>query len=197
MSCPRLPTPPNFDAASPCVVKHGWLVNPLKGENILYVSERTSLLVPRLYAIYQQDDAKGRKCTYIVMEHIDGRTLSESWNALQPKAKEAITSQMRGSLDQPRCLPSSDSFGSLDNRPRYDGLFVTEQEQPAMNGPFKTDTEVIEALVLKLEQEGDSFPAEKSSYYRHIFRRMASPRSRMRTSKQITSCYAQMTELSS
>jgi hypothetical protein len=154
------------------VVKHGWVVNPIEGENILYVSERTSVPVPRVYAIYQQDDAEGRKCTYIVMEHVDGRALNECWDTLKLDAKEAVASQLRGCLDQLRALPSPNGFSNLDNGPLYDGLFLTEEEQPAINGPFKTETDITEALVLKLEQEGDSFPAEKASYYRHVLPRV-------------------------
>lgn len=150
------------------VVKYGWLVRPIEGENMLYISDKTSIPVPRVYAIYQKEDAERRTCTYIVMEHIDGQTLNERWSTLDFEAKAAIASQLRGFLDQLRRLPSPDSFGSLDNRPLYDALFLTEEEQPEINGPFKTEAEIAEALVLKLEREDDNFPAERASYYRHI-----------------------------
>jgi hypothetical protein len=154
------------------VVKHGWLVSPTEGGNMLYVSQNSSVPVPRVYAIYQQDDAEGRKCTYIVMEHVNGQALKECWHALKPDAKEAIASQLRGCLDQLRALPSPDSFSNLENGPLQDPVFLTDEEQPAINGPFKADAEIAEALVLKLEQEGDNFPAEKASYYRHVLPRV-------------------------
>lgn len=59
------------------VVKHGWSVQPIEGHNMLSVSEKTNVPVPAVYAIYRQDDAEGRKSTYIVMEHVDGQTLNE------------------------------------------------------------------------------------------------------------------------
>lgn len=150
------------------VVKYGWLVRPIEGENMLYVSDKTSIPVPRVYAIYQKEDADRRTSTYIVMEHIDGQPLNERWGALDFEAKEAIASQLRSFLDQLRRLPSPDGFCSLDNRPLQDALFLTEEEQPEINGPFKTEAEIAEALVLKLEREDDNFPAERASYYRRV-----------------------------
>ncbi|KAK4250456.1 hypothetical protein C7999DRAFT_38529 [Corynascus novoguineensis] len=103
------------------IVKHGWL----------------------------KEDAEGRTCTYIVMEHL------------------------RGFLDKLRCLPSPDGFGSLDNSPLNDALFLTEEEQPSINGSVKTEAEIAEALVLKLERGDDKFPVERASCYRHVFPSMA------------------------
>ncbi len=153
-------------------VKYGWLVRPIEGHNMLYVRIKTGISVPRVYAIYQQEDAKGRQCTYIVMEYIDGQTLGECWSTLDLKVKEAIASQLHDFLGQLRRLPPPDGFGSLDNGPLYDGLFLTEEEQPKINGPFKTEDDIAEALVLKLEHEDDNFPAERASFYRHVLPRV-------------------------
>ncbi|KAK4243140.1 kinase-like domain-containing protein [Corynascus novoguineensis] len=155
------------------VVKHGWLVHPSEGQNMLYVREKTCVPVPRVYAIYQQEDANGRNCTYIVMEYVGGRALKECWGALGVEDKEAIAFQLRGYFDQLRGLPSPDDrFGSLENGPLRDGLFMTDEEQPAINGPFDSETEIAEALVLKLEQDGDDFKPEKAAFFRHVLPRV-------------------------
>ncbi|KAL2138109.1 hypothetical protein VTI28DRAFT_7466 [Corynascus sepedonium] len=160
------------------VVKHGWWVRPVEGLNMLYVSDHTTVAVPHVYAIYQQEDAKGRRCTYIVMEYVDGRPLNECWSSLGSEVKETISSQLRGVLDQLRKLPppSSDEddddapvFKSVDNGPLHDGLFWTEGEEvPEINGPFRTEGDIAEALVRKLEQEGSDFKPERASYYRRV-----------------------------
>ena len=154
------------------VVKYGWLVRPIEGENMLYVRHKTGVPVPRVYAIYQQEDAERRTCTYIVMEHVDGQTLSDCWSTLNQDAKGAVASQLRDFFGQLRSLPPPDGFESLNNRPLYDGLFLTEEEQPKINGPFKTETKLVEALVLKLEHEEDNFPAERAAYHRRILPRV-------------------------
>lgn len=153
-------------------VKYGWLVRPSEGQNALYVREKSSVPVPRIYAIYQQEDTKGRNCTYIVMGYIDGRALNECWGTLGTEAKEAIALQLRSYLDQLRGPPSLGTFfGSLDNGPLRDGLFITEDKQSAINGPFDSETGIMEALVLKLEQEEHDFKAERAAFYRYVLSR--------------------------
>ncbi|KAG7285707.1 hypothetical protein NEMBOFW57_008000 [Staphylotrichum longicolle] len=110
---------------------------------MLYVSNKTQIRVPRVYAIYQEEDFCSRMCTYIVMELVSG-------------------------FDELRSLDPPGGFGSLRNRPLYDGLFLTDDERPTISGPFQFETEIAEALVLKLQHEDDKFPSERAAYYRHV-----------------------------
>ncbi|SPQ24223.1 f46cd932-4b93-4b0d-8228-314bcff1d398 [Thermothielavioides terrestris] len=135
---------------------------------MLYVSDKTTIPIPRVYALFQKEDEHGRMCTYIVMEHVDGQTLDMVWRSLDLEAKEAAASQLRDFMDQLRGLPAPDFFGSLDNRPLLDYLFFTEEARPEINGPFKTEAEIAEALVLKLQRDEADYPAERAAYYRRV-----------------------------
>lgn len=150
------------------VVKYGWLVRPVEGENMLYVSDKTQIRVPRVYAIYQEEDSCSRMCTYIVMEYVSGQTLSQCWSSLDPEQKTTIASQLRTRFEELRSLDPPGGFSSLGNRPLYDGLFLTDDENPTINGPFQSETEIAEALVLKLQHEDEKFPSERAAYYRHV-----------------------------
>ncbi|KAK3305695.1 kinase-like domain-containing protein [Chaetomium strumarium] len=143
------------------------------GENMLFVSEQTDIPIPRVYAIYQREHSSGRTWTYIIMEYIEGRPLNQCWASLDIATKESIGSQLRASLDQLRSLAPPDYLGSLDRRPLYDDLFLTdEEEMPRINGPFASVANLAEALVLKLQHEDDGFPAERAAYYRRVLSRV-------------------------
>ncbi|KAK4234507.1 kinase-like domain-containing protein [Achaetomium macrosporum] len=148
------------------------LIRPLEGENMLYVSHETDVPIPRVYAIYQKRDSAGRTCTYIIMEHIEGQPLNNCWGSLDLATKESIASQLHASFDQLRSLGPPDYFGSLHRRPLYDGLFLTDDEKPRINGPFGSVADLAEALVLKLQHEDEQFPAERTAYYRRVLPRV-------------------------
>ncbi|KAK3939556.1 kinase-like domain-containing protein [Diplogelasinospora grovesii] len=164
------------------MVKYGWLVEPIEGENMLYVHEKTTRIrIPRVYAIYCEKgrDWRGidRTCTFIVMEYIDGQNLAAVWGkTLNYEGKTSVIAQLRDAFDELRSLapPSPTYFGSIRNRQLRDGMFLTEEKGVrSSNGPFQTEDELTEALIQKMESaEYGEFPADMAAYYRRVVPRV-------------------------
>jgi hypothetical protein len=62
------------------MIKYDPGVNVIEGENMLYIGGETTVLVPRVYAIYTATETSGHaknrvESNYIVMENIEGSTL--------------------------------------------------------------------------------------------------------------------------
>ncbi|KAK4097026.1 hypothetical protein N658DRAFT_518904 [Parathielavia hyrcaniae] len=103
------------------------------------------------------------------MEYVDSRALNECWGALGVETIEDIASQLRGYFVQLRGLPSPDArFGSLEKGPLRDGLFMTEDELPEYSGPLNSESEVVEALLLKLKRDAEGYEAERAAFYRRV-----------------------------
>ncbi|RHZ51858.1 hypothetical protein CDV55_102957 [Aspergillus turcosus] len=114
------------------VVKFGMGIELLEGENVIFVRENTSIRVPRVYALYTSTNT-GKK--YIVMERI--------------AEKQSVVSTLRRYFDELRQFPSPAHYGSLGERPLLDGMFWTPEPEPAINGPFTSNEDLIEAMAKK------------------------------------------------
>jgi aminoglycoside phosphotransferase (APT) family kinase protein len=128
----------------PYVVKYGHHVSLTEGEVMLYVAKSTSVRVPKIYALYRDCDEQKN---FIVMEKIQGKTLKEVWPALEPSAKEDITSQLRTAFNQLRRLPSPAHFCALHGKPLPDAIFETGEDSDCNRGPFETEGQLNQALL--------------------------------------------------
>ena len=151
------------------VVKYGQGVDIIEGENMLFVQGRTTVNVPKVYALYTEP---GTKKNHIVMENVDGDTLASRWLSLARQQKEVIVAKLRCFYEELRQLPSPGYFGSLGERPLLDEIFWTREEAPRINGPFKSEDALNEAMALKYIHDGR--PTFKADFYRqslpHVFR---------------------------
>lgn len=62
------------------MIKYGSGVSVVEGKNMLFVSRETTILVPRVYAIYTATEISSYTDTrvetnYIVMEYLEGKIL--------------------------------------------------------------------------------------------------------------------------
>ncbi|KAK6376143.1 hypothetical protein LTS17_007394 [Exophiala oligosperma] len=128
------------------VVKYGLQVDLEEGWNMMFFKNTTSVVVPKVYALFQ--DAQSSQ-NYIVRERING---------------------IKATLTELRKLPSPDGYCSLGCQPLRDHVFCTGQEEESLRleGPYKTETELNGGLVKKYLASGD-LPVGKAEYYRRAF----------------------------
>ena len=151
------------------VVKYGQGVDIIEGENMLFVQSRTTITIPKVYALYTEPSTKKN---YIVMENVDGDTLASRWPSLTRQQKEVIVAKLRCFYEELRQIPSPGYFGSLGERHLLDEIFWTCEEAPSINGPFKSEDALNEAMALKYIHDGR--PTYKADFYRqslsYVFR---------------------------
>lgn len=149
------------------VVKFGIGTELLEGENMIFVRGNTNIRVPRVYALYTNTDT-GKK--YIVMERIAGETLLSLWSGLGLSEKESVVTTLRRCFDELRQLSSPGYYGSLGKRPLLDGIFWTEGPEPAINGSFASNEDLIEGMVGK--HTHDRGPSVRADFLRQCLPRV-------------------------
>jgi tRNA A-37 threonylcarbamoyl transferase component Bud32 len=149
------------------VVKYGLQVDLEEGWNMTFIKNTTSVHVPRVYALFK--DAESNE-NYIIMERIEGDRLDSIWTSLDYTQKRAIASQVKANFTELRKLHSPDGYCSLGCKPLRDHLFYTGYEDVSLGleGPFKTETELNDALIKKYLSSG-YLPIGKADYYRRAF----------------------------
>lgn len=153
------------------IVKYGnsKTLNLLEGENMVFVQQNTRIKVPRVYALYMNDAATK---SYIVMEYIEGDTLEAAWPLLSEAEKEKITGILKGYFIELRKLLSPGYYGSIGKRPLLQGMFWTPKSIPEINGPFDTEEEFNNAMVLKFTRDSDFSSKNKAEFYKQAMRKV-------------------------
>ncbi|KAH7391992.1 kinase-like domain-containing protein [Phaeosphaeria sp. MPI-PUGE-AT-0046c] len=146
------------------VVKYGVQVEPLEGRTMLFLAQSTQIPIPRVYAIFQNAT---QKFTYIVMERIDGKSLDLEWPRMDFATKDAVASQLRSVFNELRKLASPGGYCSVDHQGLPDGIFWTSDPSKPFAGPFDSEEELNEAIVLKYTKSGLS--KHKAKYYARTF----------------------------
>ena len=146
------------------VVKYRRQTNPIEGRTMLFLAQSTKIPVPRVYALFQNS---AKNTTYIVMERIKGRSLDLEWPRMDAAIKDAVATQLRNVFREMRKLPSPGGYCSVDNGGLTDGLFWTSDPSKPFAGPFGSEAELNQAMVLKYTEDGLS--KYKASYYNRAF----------------------------
>lgn len=96
---------------------------------MLYVAERTSILVPKLYAAYSHgpisrdlNDHGSVYDLYIIMKSIDGEDLRKSWDKHTSTEKQAISADLKKHIDELRSLPPASYIRSVHEGPVTDNM---------------------------------------------------------------------------
>ncbi|EMD62552.1 hypothetical protein COCSADRAFT_162129 [Bipolaris sorokiniana ND90Pr] len=92
--------------------------------------------------------------TYIVMERIKGHSLDLEWSRMDVATKDAVATQLRNTFRDMRKLSSPGGYCGVDNGGLPDGIFWTSDPSKPFAGPFDSETELDEAMVLKYTQHG-------------------------------------------
>ncbi|KAI1820585.1 kinase-like protein [Xylaria intraflava] len=123
------------------VAKYGERVSPIEGENMLFVKENTSIVLPELYAMYRFDDGKQ---TMIVTENIQGTPLRSCrcQSRLAP-----IINKLQAQIEELRRIPAPGYFGFIGRRPlQIDPL------EPS-HGPYTTVSDMMVSLFFDIEEQ--------------------------------------------
>lgn len=151
------------------VVKYGFGVDIIEGENMLFVRRTTTILIPKVYALYTEPNTRKN---YIVMENIEGETLASKWPSLTELQKGCIATKLKLYFDELRKLSSPGYFGSLGNRPLLDDIFWTKEKSPSMNGSFQNEGAINEAMAQKYTFETSGRSIHKADFYRQALPRV-------------------------
>jgi aminoglycoside phosphotransferase (APT) family kinase protein len=109
------------------LVKYGTHASLIEAKNMLYVAERTSIPVPRLFAAYAYrpldrdvEDFGSVYDTYIFMEFIEGEDLEKSWGRHTSTEKQMISTDLKRYMTELRSLPAANYIGSVHGGPVTD-----------------------------------------------------------------------------
>ena len=129
------------------VVKTGDSVRMAEAHTMRFVSEKTSLPVPKVLDAYIDTKSK-HAC--IVMEYIDGRPLDEEWDSYDETQKQCVSSQLKHFLDEIRQIPGA-FVGSVDGSCCKDQLF---NYVPTLCGPFQSEHAFHQGLINAVKGKG-------------------------------------------
>ncbi|KAL2023880.1 hypothetical protein VTK56DRAFT_657 [Thermocarpiscus australiensis] len=113
-------------------------IRPSEVEAMRFVSEHTSIPVPRVYEVGER---------YFTMEFIEGETLAQAWETtLSEEDRALVARQLRDYINQLRAIKSPDGvICSFGGRPAVDSrLFLHE------GGPFANEAAYNEFLISDL-----------------------------------------------
>jgi hypothetical protein len=113
--------------SSSMLVKYGTHASLIEAKNMLYVAERTSIPVPKLFAAYAYgpldrdvEDFGSVYDTYIFMEFIKGEDLGRSWEGCTSAEKQMISTDLKKHMTELRSLPAANYIGSVHEGPVTD-----------------------------------------------------------------------------
>ncbi|KAI1186580.1 kinase-like domain-containing protein [Nemania serpens] len=137
------------------IVKYGKAVNSIEGENMLFVKQHTTILVPAVYAMYTYDDDDGEK-TMIIMEFIQGLLLNDFKYMLNSESTRAIIAQLRAQVNQLRQIPAPAYYGTLGHRP------FTDCYSGRKYGPFDSFADLVDSAF------DTAYPPEDSEHLAEV-----------------------------
>ncbi|OBS24502.1 hypothetical protein FPOA_05043 [Fusarium poae] len=150
------------------VMKYGSEVRPIEAHNMLYVAKHTSVVLPKVYSIYQQRE-EHNVITFILMQYIQGKTLKELWAELDKTRKTSIAKTLRTSFDQLRQLEHPGYFGNINGGPPLDDVFTgTQGGLDNITSPVATEEELINSVIHIYALETGDRTAHKVRYYHHV-----------------------------
>lgn len=149
-------------------VKYGPRVTSIEAENMIYIKTHTQVPVPKVFAVYIDDD-QGYACTFIVMEYIQGANLVSAWPLLKDHEKMAVAEKLRQYMSEIRRLPMPGYLGALGRRLFVEVAFWEDSSRETCSGPFETEEHLNLALL-------DAFPHLGMSQHRVAFYGRVFPR---------------------
>jgi hypothetical protein len=143
-------------------VKYGENVDAMEGRNMVFVRDNKDIPVPRVYAIYYEEDK-----TYIVMEYIEGKSLRAEWPILSGEQRDAILAKLRVYMDRLSMIPcySNTYFGGLFGRTLPCAVYHKTKDIGFMIGPFSNEQDFNEAMLARCAY--DDNPADRVNFHRH------------------------------
>ncbi|KAI0194570.1 kinase-like domain-containing protein [Astrocystis sublimbata] len=155
------------------VVKYGPDVQPIDGENMVFARQHLEsltprVIVPRLLAIYQKYGPMSQTVTYIVAEYCPGHQLDTIWDKMPKSERLDAVGLLHDAVKLIRSIPAPDYFGSLGKTKINDEYFGPEDSRVATSGPFSTEEELIQAIMLRYREVGGRRLANRANYFGHM-----------------------------
>jgi aminoglycoside phosphotransferase (APT) family kinase protein len=109
------------------------------------------ITVPKLYAMYCIP-SNGHLC--LIMERLDGESLEAMWRVLDNDEKSAVCGKLKEVFATIRKIPVPypNFYGSVERGPVPHHLFYSADADPAIRGPFDSESEFNTALVRRLRE---------------------------------------------
>jgi hypothetical protein len=153
-------------------VKYAGRTSVQEGENMLFVQQATSIPVPKVYAIFQ-DEVSGYKVTFIVMEYIPGTCLNQAWGTLGAPEKRQVVSQLRRYMDELRSIPSPGYYGGVWRQPIRERDFWSLTDglpypEPEITGPHETEAQFVEGMWHCIDRAVVSYETGPARRQRHL-----------------------------
>ncbi|KAI0201968.1 kinase-like domain-containing protein [Astrocystis sublimbata] len=142
------------------VAKYGALVQSIEGENMLFVAQRTSIPVPKVYAIYTYSTRENGIENMIIMEFIEGQTFYRSKGSLPNSKISLVVRQLRAQLEELRSILSPGYYGAIGRRPLVN---LVADRQLAPCDTFQEFTEQCLDIVFR-KRMGERFTNAKKFY---------------------------------
>ncbi len=163
---------PVFRVGGHYAVKFGGRFKLQEGENMLFVQQSTSIPVPKVYALFYDEETK---MNFMVQEYIPGKNLESVWGKLGAAEKQAIVSQLRRNLDELRSIPSPGHYGGIWRQPTRDFHFTdgTHKDEAyqdsAISGPHETEEQWVEGMWRCLDTRIVSSTRDQLPYIRRYY----------------------------
>ncbi|KAM0417217.1 hypothetical protein ACHAPT_012794 [Fusarium lateritium] len=148
------------------VVKFGSQVDPLEGETMNLVRQNSAVPVPQVFAIYQHDATPHTTITYIIMEHVAGRSLDALWITLNRTEKKRLALQLHNTFNSLRRIPHLGYFGSIDMTKPRDDVFWTDRPIRPDHGTFNSEEQFHVGVIAKYALHCGASEPQKTEYYR-------------------------------
>jgi aminoglycoside phosphotransferase (APT) family kinase protein len=152
-------------------VKYGGRVDLQEVETMRFVAANSDVPIPKLLGTLTDPETN---INYIVMEFIEGQRLDEAWPDLGVSEREDVTEKLRAAVANLRQIPDQGYIGSVGQCKCEDGVFYTGKDyDPSMNGPFKSENEMNEGIILRL---AETEPPSSIRLFRSILSNMPTHR---------------------
>jgi hypothetical protein len=153
------------------VVKYGGRVDLQEAETMCFVAANSDVPIPKLLGTLTDPETN---INYVVMEFFEGQRLDEAWPDLSVSEREDVTEKLRAAIANLRQIPDQGYIGSVGQCKCEDGVFYTGKDyDPSMNGPFKSENEMNEGIILRL---AETEPPSSIRLFRNILSNMPTHR---------------------
>ncbi|KAF2867837.1 phosphotransferase enzyme family protein [Massariosphaeria phaeospora] len=157
------------------LVKYGTHASLIEAKNMLYVAERTSIPIPRLFAAYAYGpldrdvaDFGSVYDTYIFMEFVEGEDLGKSWGKYTSTEKQIISTDLKKHMTELRSLLAPGYIGSVHEGPVTD---VILEWSTTSRGPFKSEGDfnatIVDTFVAKSKGQIGPYIRGMVDAYKH------------------------------
>ena len=149
------------------ILKYGPEIRLREAEAMIFVSQKTSIVCPKVIAAYVLDD-----CGYIVMSYEKGQSLSRFWSQASDTDRRKVTEQLRRYVNDMRQIEEN-YIGGFDRTECQAGEFMWDFDPNFKYGPYKDEDEfnagIIRALYRRTAKEANISP--ESELYRKTRRK--------------------------